>query len=240
MKFIQADWDAAHNIRALTTTRLGGVSDGVYESLNLGAHINDQPENVFKNRQLLMSELGLPSEPVWLKQQHTVTVISDQGEASQPADGFYTNKINEVCAIMTADCLPLFICNQAGDEIALLHAGWRGLADGIIENGLKQFNSSSDDLIAWAGPTISRHFFEIGDDCKQQIGGSDKYYRESERKGHYYADLYGLTGERLAEVGVVNYKHSGYCTYGDDELFYSYRRDGETGRMVSLIWMEQS
>lgn len=241
MKFIDANWGVPKHVKALTTTRIGGVSENKYTSLNVGNHVSDEHENVQQNRQLLKNELQLSAEPSWLNQQHTINVVDGielrNGNTNQACDGIYTNEPNIVCAIMTADCLPLFICNQSGTEIALLHVGWRGLADGIIEQGLRKFKAPANELIAWAGPAISQKHFEIGAECKQLLGGSEKYYRSSERVGYYYADLYGLVGEHLTNLDIT-YTHSQYCTYDDDELFYSYRRDGISGRMVSLLWLD--
>lgn len=237
MRFVKADWNAPSNVRALMTTREGGISTGAYSGMNLGAHVGDNPEFVKRNRQSLIEKLQLPTEPLWLNQQHTVNVIDQSSNTNDAADGIYTDQSGVVCAIMTADCLPLFICNKSGTEIALLHAGWRGLADGIIEQALKRFTCPMNQLLAWAGVAISQKHFEIGEECKKQIGGSENFYRASDKVGHYYADLYGLVGECLAEF-EIEYSHAEYCSYEHQELFFSYRRDGTTGRMASLLWIE--
>lgn len=241
LQFIVPDWSAPSHVKALVSTRSGGDSKAPFASLNTGLHVNDDPQKVMANRQKIVHAAQLPAQPVWLNQTHSVDIVqlhSDTESVLDSYDGAVTRAKNVVCAIMTADCLPLFISNQAGDQVALLHVGWRGLADGIIENGIKQFAQATSELIAWAGPCIGVEHFEIGQEVRDQIGGVDQAYRASSNKGKCYADLYQLTGARLAELGVDNYSHSEHCTYRDEALFFSHRRDQGTGRMVSLLWIE--
>ena len=246
LKFIYPDWSAPKHVKALVTTRLGGVSEPPFESLNIGLHVSDDKNAVKVNRQKIITQVGLANEPVWLNQIHGANIldldaasIATSKDNELSFDGSVTSKKNKVCAIMTADCLPLFLCDEAGEQVALLHVGWRGLAHGIIENGIKLFRSPPAKIIAWAGPCIGADRFEIGVEVRDELGGSASAYRPSKsNKDKLLADLYQLTGERLTMVGVENYSHSDYCTYEDYELFFSYRRDKKTGRMASLIWKE--
>ena len=247
IQFINADWNAPEQVKTLVTTRTGGVSKAPFDSLNLGLHVNDVDEHVQTNRQKLIDIGELPSEPVWLNQVHGIDIIELKGKKSVTppvCDGVYTQQKSTVCAVMTADCLPLFLTNTKGDRVALLHAGWRGLANGIIEKGVALLCDSGDtketpnNLVAWAGPCISINNFEIGNEVKEQLHGPDYAYKPSLQTNKHYADLYQLTGERLSRVGVNNYTHSQYCSFTDEHLFFSHRRDKKTGRMASLIWIE--
>lgn len=236
---IYPKWDAPTNIKALTTTRASGHSTAPFDSLNLGDHVGDSQQHVQQNRADLRSYLNLPSEPFWLKQTHTTKVlnISKIDTYAKSADGAFSSQHGRVCVVMTADCLPLFLCNRQGSKVAVIHAGWRGLADGIVEEGVRQFAEPAGNLLAWSGPSISQQYFEIGEEVRQELEGSDDAYRQSDQKGKYYANLYKLVDQRLSKLGV---EHSWRddCTYADKNRFFSYRRDGSTGRMASLIWLE--
>jgi len=247
-----ANWPAPSHIKAFTTTINGGVSQGTYESLNLALHVDDDPERVLHNRALLTEQAELPSSPIWLNQVHSTDVIelTDQyrdirrsNPEPQLADGAYTRNAKQVCAVLTADCLPLFLSNKNGDQVAVLHVGWRGLAKGMIETGISAFDCDAKDIIAWAGPCIGPNSFEIGDDVRQQLGGPDEAYRISKNASDsapkWLANLYHLTGQRLAKLGIGQYLHSSACTFRDKDLFFSYRRTGQCGRMASLIWIDQ-
>ncbi len=241
IKFLQPNWSVPSCVKALVSTRLGGVSKAPYESLNVGRHVNDREKDVLTNRHKLIEAASLPSEPIWLNQIHSTEIIELESvvpNQTPTCDGVITSLKKIVCAVMTADCLPLFLCDQAGTQVALLHAGWRGLADGIIEKGIALFNESPQNIIAWAGPCISVDCFEIGAEVREQLGGPDSAYRASSSSDKYYANLYQLTGERLAQLGVTNYSYSEYCSFKNEALFFSHRRDQMTGRMVSLIWIE--
>ncbi len=240
LQFIKPDWTVANNVKSLTTTRLGGFSHPPFDSLNLGLHVDDDIEKVSRNRKLLVEQLNLPNEPVWLNQTHSTNVIhlnESNIPHNKPYDGAITEEKGVVCAVMTADCLPLFLSNQDGTQVGVLHVGWRGLADGIIEKGVAMFSCLPENLITWAGPSISVSNFEIGLEVKEKLGGTEQAYTESNNKNKCYADMYELTKQRLSDCGVNNYRFSDYCTYNDDQLFYSYRREQITGRMVSLIWI---
>lgn len=235
--YLMPGWRAPGNVHALTTTRNGGYSQSGTASLNLGMNTSDSVELVKRNRDYLRKALALDSEPVWLKQVHGADLISLPSQLNLPvADGAITDQSRQICAILTADCLPLFICDRFGKQVSLLHVGWRGLAAGIVEKGVGRFEALPADLIAWAGPGISQLNFEIGAEVREQLGGSDDYYRASEREGYWYADLYSLVGDRFNAVGVNEYGWDTKCTFKDGKSFYSYRRDRDCGRMASLIW----
>lgn len=258
IELVRPDWPAANHVTAFTTTRPGGFSAGAYESLNLGTHVADSLAAVGSNRDLLVKEMDLPATPIWLQQTHSTTVLSlDEHKTSAldqplPADGAVTSKPGQLCVVLTADCMPLFLCNRAGTQVAVLHAGWRGMADGIIEHGVDMFDDPPQDLLAWAGPTISSRHFEVGLEVKQQLGGSESCYRPSEREQACYADLYKLAGERLLALDVGYYGHSDLCTYAHAKQFYSHRRaqhseeqqavrqaGRQTGRMASIIYLQE-
>ena len=239
LNIIKADWPAPSNVVAFTTTRQGGFSQAPFDSFNLAQHVDDLTSVVARNRQLLVSQFNLPSEPVWLDQVHSTKVleIGSSATALQPADGLITASPKVVCAVMTADCMPLFLSDQAGTKVAVVHAGWRGMADGIIEQAVGLFNQPPEQILAWAGPTIGPKYFEIGPEVKEQLMGPKEAYTASSNKGKLLADLYLLAGQRLAGLGVLNYTHAAYCSYADQQLFYSYRRSKVTGRMASIIYL---
>lgn len=238
--FIYPDWPAPSHVKALQTTRLGGFSQGDFAELNLAAHVGDDPITVNRNRQLLAP--WLPSEPVWLNQVHGVTVV-DAGVAScvSDADASYSNKKGAVCAVMTADCLPLLVCDQSGTEVAAIHAGWKGLLDGVIESTIQTMQSAPESLLVWMGPAIGPTAFEVGTEVKsafidQQMEAEAAFVPNPNDK--WLGDLYLLARLRLQRLGV-KYIHGGeLCTYSDNQRFFSYRRDGVTGRMATLIWLE--
>ena len=173
LEFVKADWPAPSNVVAFTTTRQGGFSQTPFDSFNLAQHVDDRSSVVQRNRQLLVSRFDLPAEPVWLDQVHSTKVLELDSRLSklQPADGSFTSSPKLVCAVMTADCMPLFLCDQAGTKVAIVHAGWRGMADGIIEKAVALFNQPPEQILAWAGPTIGPKYFEIGPEVKAQLMG---------------------------------------------------------------------
>lgn len=235
--YLLPGWSAPGNVYALTTTRNGGYSQFGTASLNLGLNTSDTVDLVQRNRNHMRNALSLGSEPVWLEQVHSTEVVALPSQKVLPiADGAITSKVGQICAVLTADCLPLFICDRFGKQVSLLHVGWRGLAAGIVEKGVGLFEALPASLMAWAGPAISQLNFEIGAEVRDQLGGADDYYRASEKEGHWYADLYSLVGDRLNAVGVHQYGWDAHCTFQDENSFYSYRRDNDCGRMVSLIW----
>ncbi len=239
--FIRPDWPAPANIRAVTTTRLGGSSIGPYESFNLGDHVGDDPLAVERNRARLRAELNLPAEPLWLKQVHGVEVAyAPRTAPGATADGAWTDRPAMVLAVLTADCLPVFLCDRAGTRVAVLHAGWRGLAAGVIERGVAAIGVRGADLLAWLGPAIGPQSYEVGDDVRAAFIKDAPEAAESFRAhgaGKWRADLYALARQRLAALGVTTVRGDGDCTLKDGARFYSHRRDGVTGRMASLIWL---
>ena len=239
---IDADWPAAGNIRAFTTTRLSGYSQGDYAGLNLASHVNDNLFDVEKNRQLLVDQLALPAQPLWLNQVHGIGVVNAV-TASQlvTADAAYSDQKNKVCAILTADCLPVLICNRQGTKVAAVHAGWRGLLAGVIEETINSMQEPAENILIWLGPAIGSQAFEVGEEVKQafvhDIPETEPAFKAN-RAGHYLADLYQIAKIRLNKIGVQSVSGGDYCTYTDSIRFYSYRRQENTGRMATLIWME--
>ncbi|RKS86998.1 hypothetical protein DES39_0207 [Orbus hercynius] len=243
MKVIYPSWPVPTHVHALTTTRQGGISQSPYDFLNLGIHVGDDLNRVIHNRQLLSSALSLPNEPVWLNQIHSTKVLDLANYQLTDADGSYSNQAKSVSAVLTADCLPVLFCSKQGDEIATAHAGWRGLCNGILENTVRHFNCSASQIMAWLGPAIGPKRFEVGQEVKNQFVDYDAdaikafvLINASEQK--YLADLYLLARQRLQSVGIRQIYGGDYCTYTQSELFYSYRREQQTGRMASLIWFD--
>ncbi len=240
---VPANWPVPANVRALTTTRAVGASRAPYESFNLGDHVGDEPEAVRHNRVRLREALALPAEPLWLKQVHGVRVVDVATTAAgAEADGAWTDRPGVVCAVLTADCLPIFVCDRKGTRVALLHAGWRGLAGGIIESGLRALNAPPEELLVWLGPAIGPDSYEVGDDVRQAFIADDPGVAEAFRPvvaGRWLADVYALARRQLRQRGVCAVYGGTHCTLRERDRFYSYRRDGKTGRMASLIWLAQ-
>jgi len=241
--WIVPDWPAPASVRAGATTRHGGVSLPPYESLNLGDHVGDVPETVAENRRRLRELRHLPSEPVWLKQVHGIAVVDAVAVRGVPeADASVTTHSNVVCVVMTADCLPLLLCNRQGTVVAAAHAGWRGLLDGVIEATVLRMDVAADDLLVWLGPAIGPAAFEVGDEVRDAFIAHDAQAASTfspSPKGRWLADIYQLARQRLKRLGVTAIYGGHWCTYSDAERFYSYRRDNVTGRMASLIWMAE-
>lgn len=244
-EFVFPDWPAPANVKAVTTTRIGGVSSGCYAMLNLGTRAGDSPEHVQYNRRIVAQALALPAEPAWLRQVHGTDVI-DAGDAmrERAADGSVSDKPGAVCAVLTADCLPVFFCDRDGTRVGLIHAGWRGLAAGVLAAGVARLNASPVELLAWLGPAIGPEVYEVGDEVRQAFVEKDAVCASAftaTRPGHWLADLYALARRQLEHLGVTEIYGSGFCTFRDKERFFSYRRDGkQSGRMASLIWLEPS
>lgn len=236
---ILPDWPAPACVKALQTTRLGGVSQGSYASLNLGDHVKDLPQHVAANRQLLSPYL--PSEPVWLNQVHGVRVIDAAlSSCLESADASFSTRKQVVCVTMTADCLPVLLCDQAGSVVAAVHAGWRSLCDGVIEATVKAMPVEPARLMAWLGPAIGPQAFEVGSEVRAQFMAQDEQ-AEHAFQAHgekWLGDLYAIARQRLSRLGVTQVYGGGRCTYREPETFFSFRRDGDTGRMASLIWLE--
>lgn len=240
--FISPDWPASARVRAFSATRAGGASRGPYASFNLGDHVGDDPAAVGRNRELLRTALNLPSEPVWLRQVHGLRVVdAAQAGAPREADGAWSAQPGVVCAVLTADCLPVLLCDRVGTQVAALHAGWRGLAAGVIEQAVSSFNSAPEDLLAWLGPAIGPQSYEVGPDVKAAFTQQDPSAEigfAPRGDGRYLADVYALARLRLTDLGITQIYGGGFCTYTDRDRFFSFRRDGVCGRMVSLIWLE--
>lgn len=238
---IFANWPAPAAIHALTTTRQGGVSLAPYASLNLAHHVGDSPEAVADNRQRLIEQYQLPSAPCYLEQIHSNQVIELVAPLSQlpQADAAYTRQKNVVCAVMTADCLPILLTDVQGGEIAAIHAGWRGLVNQIIEQTLVKFQQPRHNIMAWLGPAIGPSQFEVGGEVRAQFityHASMAAAFTPRSNGKYLADLYQLARIVLADQGVKQIYGGEYCTVSQADQFFSYRREQQTGRMVSLIW----
>ncbi len=238
--FIIPDWPAPSWVCAASTTRLGGQSKAPYTSFNLAQHVGDDAKNVENNRALLGDTLSLPTKPSWLTQIHGKHVVDISDDYQAEADAAFTRQAEKVCVVMTADCLPLLLCHQQEKVVATIHVGWRGLAAGIIEATLACLNVDNNQFMAWLGPAISAQHFEVGLDVYEALAideASKQCFSEG-RWQHWYADLYGLARLRLMRAGVKAVYGGTYCTFGDDERFFSHRRDGISGRMASLIWMQ--
>ncbi|HDN2513331.1 TPA: polyphenol oxidase [Providencia rettgeri] len=235
------DWPQPKSVSSCSTTRAGGVSLPPFDSLNLGDHVDDRPEAVSENRQRLVELAQLPQQPVWLEQVHGTHVLHLNGGEikNKQADAVYSNQAGQVCAIMTADCLPVLFCNQAGTEVAAAHAGWRGLCNGILENTVRQFISPANEIIAWLGPAIGAKKFEVGSEVKQAFvnQSSDLASTFTSHNEKYLADIYLLARKKLNAVGINAIYGGDFCTVSDENRFFSYRREGKTGRMASLIWV---
>ncbi len=236
------DWPAPANIRAGTTLRNGGVSLPPYDSLNLGDHVGDDPAAVAENRQ----RLKLPGEPIWLKQTHSTRIVNAAHctPGQSEADGSYTTQPHIICTVLTADCLPLLICNKKGTQVAAVHAGWRGLAAGIIETAVKNFTDDYSELLVWLGPAIGPNHYEVGNDVREvfitrEPAANTAFVPTGIGRGKWYMDIYRLARQRLQALGLNAIYGGNHCSYRQQEQFYSYRRDGITGRMASLIWQEQ-
>ncbi|MDC5820985.1 peptidoglycan editing factor PgeF [Vibrio europaeus] len=241
MDLIVPNWPAAKQIKAFASTRCDGFSTGVYQGLNLGTHVGDELAKVEQNRQWLTEQANMPSAPVWLNQTHSTVVEEVNAPTSQVlnADGVFTTTTNVVCSAMTADCLPVLLTNVQGTQVAAVHAGWRGLASGIVENAVEKFNG---EVMAWIGPAIGAPVFEVGKDVVDAFVSVEAKavtaFTPRTQEGKWLADMNQLVTQRLQRAGVNQVYYSELCTFEDAERFYSYRRDGVTGRQATFIWIE--
>jgi len=240
--WIEANWKAPPRIRAGTTTRIGGTSRPPYDTFNLALHVGDIDEAVITNRKHLVSLLNLPAEPCWPEQVHGSRICNTQQLFENPrADGIWTNREGVVCAVLTADCLPLLLCDRKGRLVAAVHVGWRGLSSNIVGNAIEVINVDPADLLAWIGPSISADHYEIGkevrDACMNVVPEATNAFIQS-RTDHWHANLGLLVRTQLTATGITDISEAGFCTYNDQHRFYSYRRDGKTGRTASLIWID--
>lgn len=237
---IHPDWPAPENVRALMTTRTGGVSNAPWASLNLGDHVNDDPAHVAANRARLRAHL--PEEPGWLRQVHSARVVEAGTDPDPQADACFSRTPGRVCAVLTADCLPVLFCDRAGSVVAAAHAGWRGLAGGVLEATMAAMAVPPGDILAWMGAAIGPQAFEVGDDVRDafmaQHPDTAATFVPQGAPGKWLADIYALARIRLAHAGVHVVTGGGRCTFSEADTFFSYRRDGVTGRMASAIWRQ--
>ena len=241
-ELIIPDWPAPAGVRAIITTRNGGFSYPPYDSLNLADHVGDRQDHVERNRAELRCYLNLPSEPLWLNQAHGCVVASFAcDEMRIEADATIADHPGKVCAVLTADCLPLLLCNRSGNRVAAVHAGWRGLAAGVIEATLSRFYESGESLLAWLGPAIGPNAFEVGKEVRETFlrqNPADEIAFQPAGPSHWMADIYQLARNRLESYDLRYIGGGDSCTVEERERFFSFRRDEITGRMASLIWIE--
>jgi len=243
-RYLVPDWPAPPGVRAVSTTRVGGHSAAPFDSFNLGLRSGDVPEVVGRNLGLLAGDLRLPREPRWLRQVHGTCVVGDgdgDGDGAPEADASVTSRANVVCAVLTADCLPVLLSTLDGGSVAAAHAGWRGLAAGVLENVVEDLARPGGAIMAWLGPGIGPRAFEVGDEVREAFlerdAGCGACFQPSP-SGRWLADLPGLATRRLHGIGITRIYGGETCTYSEPERFFSYRRDQRTGRMASLIWIE--
>ena len=232
------------NIKLLSTPRLidGGHSKGNFANFNLALHVGDEQASVLANRALLSKHYNLPSAPIWINQTHSkMSVDADSISSIVNADASYSKKLGTVCGVLTADCLPVFICNKQGTAVGIAHAGWRGLANGVIESLIESLDCNGEDLIVHLGPAISQLSFEVGGEVKSQYLSKNKNFEScfSCLNNKYYLDLYGAARVVLKSFGVSSISGGDSCTFKESDQYFSFRRDGKcSGRMAHLIWME--
>ena len=242
LEWIRPEWPAPGCVRALSTTRVGGVSQGAYVSLNLGQHVGDIPVSVLANRAKLQLSLGT-AQPRWLSQVHgTRVAVLDGMPVSEAADAAVASVPLEACVVMTADCLPVILCDRDGTTVAAAHAGWRGLSAGVVEATVQAMAVAPAQLMAWLGPAIGAQAYEVGDEVRdafvQRSMRATQAFGAGKGPGKWWCDLYMLARQRLEALGVRSIHGGGFCTYTERERFFSHRRDGQCGRMATLIWIE--
>ncbi len=239
------DWPAPLRVKALFTTRAGGVSSGMFGSLNLGVHVGDAADDVEENRRRLRTLL--PSSPVWLNQIHGAEVVDAAlvatCHAPLAADASFTTQLRVPCTVLVADCLPVLFCAADGSCVAAAHAGWRGLHRGVLEHTVAAMNTKAGNILVWLGPAIGPLAFEVGDDVFKiftEVAPQDTFAfkRIAGATNKYFADIYELARLRLQRAGVTEIFGGQFCTLSDADRFFSYRRDGQTGRMGAMIWLD--
>ena len=245
----EPEWPAPPNVQAVITTRRGGASEGPWSSFNMGVHVGDDQSHVSANRNRLRQAIGLAPEQVhWMEQVHGTRLVRVPPMENCPeADAAWTDLPGNACVVMTADCLPVLFCDRNGERVAVAHAGWRGLADGILEKTLSVFSGPAN-VLAYLGPAIGPQAFEVGPEVRARFLAGDEWSHihftpgapSDGTDGGWYADLYGLARQRLSKAGLSEVYGGDFCTYRDEDDFYSYRRDGTTGRMASLIWLDRA
>jgi polyphenol oxidase len=243
VQFLFPDWTAPANVLAAFTLRTGGVSAAPYDSLNLGARIGDAPQSVAENRRRVHEALQLPAEPFWLEQVHGVVVVDVPAASASPpvADASVAHGPRRVCAIRVADCMPVLFAARDGSVVGAAHAGWRGLAGGVLEATISGLGVPASQLVAWMGPAIGPQNFEVGDDVRAAFLATEpgaSFAFVPNPRGRWQCDLYALARMKLEACGVAQISGGGWCTFADRARFFSYRRDGQCGRMAALIWID--
>ncbi len=238
---IEPEWDAPPAVHAAFTLRTGGVSAPPFDSFNCAAHVGDEPQAVARNRALLRERLALPAEPAWLEQVHDrhAVELGEAGAPIGPADAAVTRAAGRVCVVQVADCLPVLLASRDGAAVGAAHAGWRGLAAGVLESAVRALGAAPAELLAWLGPAIGPGHFEVGEEVRAAFIGGDPGAAAAftaNARGRWQCDLYALARRRLAALGVRRVSGGHWCTYADSAKFFSYRRDGRCGRMAALIW----
>lgn len=244
LEVLTPEWRAPRGVRAAFTLRGGGVSGGAFDSLNLGAHVGDDTSAVAENRRRVRERLRLPSEPAWIEQVHG-TRVAELDEAGNPpgspADAVLTRTPGRVCVVQVADCMPVLLAARNTCAVAVAHAGWRGLAAGVLEETVAKLGAAPEDLIAWLGPAISARNFEVGGEVRAAFLAHDPGAEEAfvaNARGRWQCDLAALARRRLAALGVAEVTGGSWCTFADPARFFSFRRDGRCGRMAALVWLE--
>jgi len=243
--YLPVSWPTAmqanlKNVHAITTLIKGGVSSGDYAEYNLATHVNDERASVNSNRKKLRTDLQLPSEPVWLEQVHSNKVVDAENSRVLQADASFSRIKGVVCAVLTADCLPVFFCNLSATEVAVAHAGWRGLHAGIITKTIQAMESSVDEILVNLGPAIGPQSFEVGVDVFDAFTNSNPLNESAfavTDNNHFLCDIYHLAKIELQSLGITKITGGDFCTYRDKQQFYSFRRQPLTGRMANLIWL---
>jgi polyphenol oxidase len=241
-QWLTPEWPAPPNVRALATLRVGGVSEGDYASLNLATHVGDRADCVAQNRAALREAAQLPSEPLWLEQVHSAVVWSGTGPSHSPptADAAVARDKGQICTIMTADCLPVIFSDTQGTVVAAAHAGWRGLAGGILRETIHAMAVPSRNVVAWLGPAIEQSAFEVGDEVRATFVARNQAHAaafEANDRGRWQADIYRLARQELHALGVEGVYGGGFTVFADAQRFFSYRRNKVTGRMATMIWL---
>lgn len=245
MDKITPNWNVPKQIQAFTTLRSGGVSQAPFDSFNLSSHVNDNLADVMKNRELLVEKFQLPQIPLFLNQTHSTKVIRlPYSGTDLEADAVYSNQPNQVCLIMTADCLPVLFVSEDGKEVAAAHAGWRGLCDGVLEATIAEFECKPAQISVWLGPAIGPNSFQVGGEVIEQFCAFDPnakqaFIEDESTSGKFLGNLYQIAKQRLNKLGIANIFGGEHCTYTEKSLFFSYRRDKQTGRMATLIWRNE-
>ena len=236
----KADWPVPAHVNAWVTERAGGVSKAAYSSLNLASHVGDDSLDVFENRRRLKYGLQLPDEPCWLEQVHGKAIANFDEAWSGAADGAVSTRAGFVCAVLTADCLPVLLTDRKGRRVGVAHAGWRGLARGVLASVVAAMKTPARDLTVWLGPAIGAQAYEVGDDVRNALIESDPRFSAAfaaNERGRWQADLYALARLHLKALGVTEIYGGGLCTFSAADRFFSHRREAPCGRMATLIWL---